>query len=424
MGWGELLWWRVSEAGSNNGLMVLELEGATDVERLRHALEQVSLTHPLLRCRGVRDGSRGRFEVPAAPVAPLLVIERRDDQHWIEVAEDEINRAVPTDAYPLWHLVAVAGPDHAEWILVINHAIVDGLSANLFFDLLLRLYSGEPSPPPRPLPPAFDGIVKHGGPLAVARYVWAYLRANRGQPPALKFPMAKGVTRNTPGRSRLIDITLDEATTSALTKQCKAQRVTLNGLLSAAMLMAASESVEGQAPHRIAMSFAINLRPLLTVDVTPDFGYYVTGAEVAHNVPHDVDAWALARLAMKDAGRVFHGEHVKLYSLVRRVILTFKRTGKSLLDIVPKTAKVCFHITNMGRLDMPTQYGDLRIRRWFHTSSAHLIRNPFICLSSITYGGRLQLTFGYCEPHTDRSMVDRVLARFQDILQRAAQGQL
>jgi hypothetical protein len=42
----------------------------------------------------------------------------------------------------------------------------------------------------------------------------------------------------------------------------------------------------------------------------------------------------------------------------------------------------------------------------------------------VTSVGRLQLAFGYCEPHTDRAMVDRVLARFLSILNRAAQEPL
>ncbi len=424
MGWGELLWWRISEAGSNNGVMVLEVEGHTDIDRLKYALEQVSLTHPLLRCRGVRDGKRGRIEVPAQGVAPLRVIPRRDDKHWIEVAENEVNQAVSNETYPLWHLVAIVGNDHAEWILVINHAIVDGLSANLFYDLLLRIYSGEAPPAPRAMPPAFDTIIKHGGALPLARYTWAYLRGMFGRPPVKKFPMAAGVDPEVLGRSRIVEHTLDEATTKALAARCKTQRLTLNGLLSSAMLIAACDGVEGQAPHRIAMSFAMNLRPLLTVNVNEDFGYYVTGAEADHVVSPNSDPWPLARQTMQDASRVFHGEHVKVNSWLRQVILKIKPTGQSLLDAAPKSSRACFHITNMGKLSMPTQYGDLRIRRWFHSSSVHLARRPFVCLSSIAYAGRLQLTFGYCEPHTDRAMVDRVVGRFLSILDRVAKGEL
>jgi NRPS condensation-like uncharacterized protein len=424
MGWGELLWWRVSEAGSTNGVMVLEIEGRLDIERLRHAMAQVSLIHPLLRARAVRDGSGGRFEVLADGVCPLRVVQRRDNQHWIEIAEEETNRAVPPDAYPLWRLVAVRGESQTELVFVVNHSIVDGISGNLFYDPLLRIYAGEPTMAPRPLPPAFDGVVKHGGALAVARYMWTYLRNQVGQAPTVRLPLAKGVSHTTPGRTRLIDFTLDEATTAALSKQCKSQKATLNGLLSAAMLMATSTEIESAAPHRIGMSFAMNLRPLLKVDVLNDFGYYVTGTEAVHTVAPDADPWALARSTMQDTTRAFHGEHVKVFSLFRQVILKFKTTGQSLLDAAPKSSKSCFHITNMGRSDMPTQYGDLRVRRWFHTSSAHLVRHPFICLSSIAYAGRLQLTFGYCEPHTDRVLVDRVVARFMDTLQRAAQGQL
>jgi hypothetical protein len=219
-----------------------------------------------------------------------------------------------------------------------------------------------------------------------------------------------------------VDINLDEATTSALLKACKPRGVNLNNLLSAAMLQAASGVLVEPLPHRLSMSFALSLRGLLKVNVDDDFGYYVTGAEVEHEVAQGADLWALAKGTAKDAAAVYHGEHVRVTSWLRAVILKLKPTGQSLLDAAPKSSRTCFHITNMGRLDMPTQYGDVKVLRWFHTSSVHLARRPFLCLSSIAYGGRLQLTFGYCEPHLDRALLDRVLAHFIGTLNQVAKG--
>lgn len=422
MGWGELLWWRISEAGANNGLMMLELKGHTDVDRLRQSLEKLSMVHPLLRARGVRDGQGARFEVMNHPVAALRVVERRDDKHWIEVLEQETNEPVSADALPLWRFVAVVGPDRAEWIANFNHAIADGVSAIMFLDQLLRIYAGEPPMPARSLAPAFDGITKHGGAMALLKYTWRYLSGMVGRPPVAMLPLAKGVEPYSPGRTRIAEFTLDEATTAALSKHCKAHRVSLNALISAALLTASSEHIEGAAPHRIGMSFAMNLRPLLDVNVNDDFGYYVTGSEADHVVSPGGDLWELARQTMKDSSRVYHGEHVKVNSWLRQVILKLKPTGQSLLDSAPKGSKACFHITNMGRLDKPTQYGDMQVLRWFHAAMVHLVRRPFLCLCCVAYAGRLQLTFGYCEPHTDKAMVDQLLGRFLGILQQAAKG--
>jgi NRPS condensation-like uncharacterized protein len=306
----------------------------------------------------------------------------------------------------------------------VNHSIADGVAGVDMCELMLNIYSGQPVPPPRPLPPAFDGVVKHGGALALARYGWSYLRDMVGKPPSVKFPLAKGVDAQAKGRTRLIDFMLDEDTTSALLKRCKAQGVTLNGLISAAMLIASCDGVEGKGPHRMAMSFALCLRSLLKVKLPDDFGYYVTGAEADHMVSSDSNPWVLAKETLQDTTRVYHGEHVKINSWLRWVILKLKPTGQSLLDAAPKSSRACFHITNMGRNTKPLVYDNLRLRRWFHFSSVHLARRPFICLSTVTSVGRLQLAFGYCEPHTDRAMVDRVLARFLSILKRVAQEPL
>jgi NRPS condensation-like uncharacterized protein len=425
MGWGELLWWRISQAGSTNGMQVLHFDGRIDVERLQRAMEQVSSVHPILRSRAVPQGQGARLEVQGPPVALVRVIERRDDNHWIEVVEQETNDRIPPDRFPLIHLTVVLGQDRSEMLLVVNHSIADGVAGVDMCELLFKIYAGQPVPPPRALAPAFDGIVNHGGAWALAKYGWRYLRDMVGKPPGVKFPLAKGVDPNTTGRTRLVDFMLDEETTSALLKRCKTHEVTLNGLISAAMLIASCDGIEaGPGPHRMAMSFAISLRPLLKVNLPDDFGYYVTGAEADHMVTPDSNPWALAKETLQDTARVFHGEHVKINSWLRWVILKLKPTGQSLLDAAPKSSRACFHITNMGRNTKPLVYDNLRLRRWFHFSSVHLARRPFICLSTVTSVGRLQLAFGYCEPHTDRAMVDRVLARFLSILNRAAQEPL
>ncbi len=298
------------EAQALNIVFVLRLTGGVPVERLKRALESLQHRHPLLGVRVVAAGRRYRF-VDGAPVPPVRTVERGSAAAWRTVAEDELNRHLDLGIGPALRCVylppATAGGS-CEIVLTAHHAVLDGASSVPLLTELVALCDGSASldPPDRTVPPAADtlfparyrGLRSYPGRLVfVLRQIADEIgyRLRRRGPPRPPLPE--------PARCRILTLALDEEATAALVRRSRSERVTLNGALTASLLLAAQRHLYGARAGPLRYFAFADLRPYLVPNpAVTTVAVYVSGLRFTISMPAGAAFWPVARRVSQQIG--------------------------------------------------------------------------------------------------------------------------
>ncbi|GAC58900.1 putative non-ribosomal peptide synthetase, partial [Gordonia hirsuta DSM 44140 = NBRC 16056] len=231
-----------------NAQFVLEFDRAIDPGRLRSALAALMAEHPPLRAGFTHHGLPApvQFIIDDLP-PPLAVVDLRAGAD-VQTAEDEVIaadriRPFALDRPPLWRVTQIRRRDGDRLVVSRRFLVWDGWSNGVFIGRLLELYSGS----------ATAGPVSAAGPVPVgdepvfARYLrwvgrrdreaataaWAAHLAGYDEPALLR-PGADPVVR---AETRVRAGGLDAAATRELTATARRAGVTLNTVLSGALLL-------------------------------------------------------------------------------------------------------------------------------------------------------------------------------------------
>lgn len=146
--------WRlsqVSDAGNRayNISSAIDIIGDLDIERLQDALQQVVERHDALRSYLVDNG---QFQIVLPKVVTeLKLIAITDDKHLTIALEKAIKTPFVLDKAPLFRASLYQLEKGFRFVFVIHHAIADGISVQLLFDELFKIYQeGNASSIPLP----------------------------------------------------------------------------------------------------------------------------------------------------------------------------------------------------------------------------------------------------------------------------------
>lgn len=402
-------------------VVAVRLEGAPGAETLRGALDALQREQPLLRTRIAATDGGYRFEVdPAPPPVRLTALPRRDDEHWRQAAEEELNRGLDGGSAPLMRASYLHDRDggedasgNADLVLTLHHAIVDAAACERLVDRLLALATGTAGDPPTAsgLPPAADVLLPpgHRGSRGAARRLaflarqladeaaWAWRR--RGAP-APEIPAA--------GRCHVLPRRLDAAATAALVRRARRRRVTLNAALDAALLLATVRHLPGGAAglHRY-VTFA-DLRPYLKPPPDPDrLGCYIS--MLRYSLTGLTPATAFWPLAQRITRQVGAGAHRgDKYAAAHFAPMVMRRTLGRGDQRMSTTALSYSGVARLRRLHGGTVVRDL------HAFISNFPLGPELSAAARLLGDELRLDVLYLDCDTDaagaRRIADGVLA--------------
>ncbi len=403
-----------------NTVVVVRLAGAPSPEALRGALDRAQRRHPLLRARILRAGRRYRFAAadPAPPI-PLTTGERSSDTAWTAAAEDELAARLDAAAGPLMRCRLLAGEGRGELLLTFHHAVMDAASATHLAGEILEawgaLAAGEAPPAPAPLPPLPPAEDFFPPAFRSWRRRWhsarflarqmadevRYRRADRGRrhPP-----------RQRPFRCRILSRELSVAETTALVRGSRRRRLTLNSVLTAALLRAVAVRLYGGERLPLRNLMFADLRPYLEPPLGEEnLGAYFAMLRLTLPVDPGHDLWQASRevsdavLAASRRGEKFTSP---LWSAATmRAVL---RLGNQ------RMATTALSYTGPARL--PPSDGPLRVEG-LHAFVASLPVGPEVAVQVRLFAGRLVWDVLYLDSDVDRAAVrelaDDTLARLR-----------
>lgn len=232
-----------------HSVYVLRLECPPPPQILRQALKSAQNHHPFLRARLLKEKGKYYFASLVDPILPLRVLPRWNDDHWTKVVEVDLGTRIELTDNPMFRCTYLydANQKHAEIILTFFHSIMDPASAGHLMNELLTACASfmdqrtvtvyeVPPPPPQEsrFPSAFRGFrltlqTLRFAPQQIVDEVLYRLRTrDKRIPPVHKMP----------SQGHILSLTLTQSYVETLTHRAQLEKVTLDAVLSAALLVA------------------------------------------------------------------------------------------------------------------------------------------------------------------------------------------
>ncbi len=399
-----------------NVVVVLRLAGAPIAAQLADALERLVAEYPLLGCR-VEGRGRELWFCSAHEGGPALNrLERPNDRAWQAVAEAELGRPIAVSTGPLGRF-SYLGPNPAgngELILCLQHSIVDAASGAALAARLLELCldPDSPRPPQAPLPPAearFPAAWRGwSGRWGLTRFALAQLGdeiAFRYRSRGLRQPPIRAG-----GRSRVLPLALDRATSAALIQHCRRRRLTLNSALCAAMLLSVKRHCYGPQTQPLRNFIFANLRPYLRPPVEPgQLGSYFAMLRFTHQVASGDDLWSLAERINRQIYAAGRGGAKFASLLLSRALMRLvlglgnQRMGHTALSYT-------------GVAPIPESYGEMRLEG-LHAFVSNFSLGPEYTAQTRLFAGRLFWDIVYLDSDMDAAQAatigQQILHRLQ-----------
>ncbi len=432
LGTSELTLFEIDRVHPLNFTTVGRIHGPLTEAALQAALTAAVGRHPHLSHRLVVEPS-GEVWLREGGAPPSLRFVAGGD--WVAEADAEVNQPHARDTGPLVRCVVLShAPLEHTVLLTFHHCIADGFSgAYLMRDLVQALAAAAPgstTPPLAPLPdlPPMDELLPAssrglGGWWArlffVLRMAWNFFRL--GAPHVIRDDRTALAHQR---RARVIPEVLGPDDTARLTERAKAEGTTVHGALSAALILAMCHDASATAPTRIAFGAPVNLRQQLQPAVGEHLGLFVSMAAWDGRVPPDADFWALARdvraSLVRDVARGLHVASLQAMGLLRWAMGAGRAPPEVLARRMEQRLLATGGLTNLGRLELQTRFGDWRIE------ALHFLTSPSALgawvSTATTLNGTLFWNFTFCEPAISEVHARKLAAGAVQRLKAALQG--
>jgi NRPS condensation-like uncharacterized protein len=369
---------------------------------LERALDAVCRTHPLTRCKVIFDDHHDAwFSGDGVPKTIFRTVPRTSDTQWFDEIRREYLTPFEPEIGPLIRFVLVYSPQVSELIVFSEHSICDGTAlANLIRDLL-----GSYANPKKEVevisPPMITNYLPKEGrfslPKLIGRvFINHYNNQWRKKPHYISQENFNEIHAAywQKFRYNIVLLQLEPEETLDLSLRCKESEVTIGSALTAAFLAAYQEVIGPLPKNKRSISIPFDLRRHLKEDTGNGFCFLTGGFNFPFAYDGKKSFWKnaqdLHRIIQKRVKMLDNSgldmEHFdptlidaffNLAPYIKQVpdafnqtesLSAFARDKKS--PAITISNKISSKLpglitTNLGRLDFPETYGDLRLDRMF-----------------------------------------------------------
>ena len=365
---------------SINFAITARVRGAVTLDEIQNALYRLGRRHPILAGHVIAgdDGEAYFINEGTSPI-PVKVFERTSDDDWIYVLKDEV--AIPFDYRigPPFRLAWLKGKNVSDLVLICDHLTADG-KAGIYAlrDFLVLL--ADPALELEPEPPSMltDLI-----PPEIVDKLNAMVTADSGA----ERPSSEGWHDSPVHSKQVIPFTLTE--TTALVQRCRAEETTVQAALCAAFLKPFAEQYHPNPVRRVEIP--VDIRGRLTRPVGESYGNFISLVVLDLDCSPGRALWDIAR----EAGNLLAtAMQTGQFFYTPTVIISV--TGK-LPAGMEWGAGFDISISNLGRVDIPAQYGSLTLES-LYAPIFNVSKSDHRILGVTTFNGCMHCTFISCDP--------------------------
>lgn len=401
----------------SNVAAVAHLEGIQDVDMLEKALNIAKNRHPYLQYFIEQDGDHSVFFYDPMKPVPLTVFQEAEEDLWIKICEDEINRVFVIKNAPMMKAYFLQEENgNSELIVSFSHIIADGINAVQFVKdviyLLEKMIEGDETPTIdklhllRPDTVYFTKSDLVNQFMSIGQFekdhfiIQSFLPDSESTASNFGYPMG-----GSEKRSKMLPYHLSNEESGNLFDICRGKGITINSLLSVALILAMRDYIYDKGISDspwIKISNALDLRRRMrSIRILPeDFGMWAGRSVLFSKVAKDTNKYHFC----KSYHSIF-SEYVQqcpfYYSnlMVQQFNEAFNSTTvKSPVQYYPN-----IKITNLGdlnRMGIMSRYGNLKINCISFATPLHRewMNDLGFGLCASGFDNRLILNFIYMEP--------------------------
>ena len=399
-------------AASLNIVTISRVKGIIGEELLRQALDMIQSRHSLLNSRILAKKNSFYFEAGADKIS-LLVANKQLLKQWEEVVVKELNQKINSDKNLL--RVTLVNFEEEEnicyLITTIHHAIADASSCiQLHSEILTncqKIIEGKVEPNVTQLAqlPSIDKLIPksfYGVTVKIANALYLLrlkLQLMRYKPTTLNFEKTAPLEFCSCG---MVHRKLESKLVKRLVEVCRQQKTTVQAALGAAMLFAVAEKTNNQTKNNyFSFRSSVNLRQRLQPQISSDnLGAIASAVLSFHNFQVNDNFWDLARdIKLKLEKGLANGEAF-------RQIFTFKSIMKYFLKN-PYQSAVSAALTNIGRINIPHNYGQLELEEISFVPAQAAFGGVFAAAVS-TFREQMLLNFMYSQPSLSNETIENL----------------
>ena len=399
-------------AASLNIVTISRVKGIIGEELLRQALDMIQSQHSLLNSRILAKKNSFYFEAGADKIS-LLVANKQLLKQWEEVVVKELNQKINIDKNLL--RVTLVNFEEEEnicyLITTIHHAIADASSCiQLHSEILTncqKIIEGKVEPNVTQLAqlPSIDKLIPksfYGVTVKIANALYLLrlkLQLMRYKPTTLNFEKTASLEFCSCG---MVHRKLESKLVKRLVEVCRQQKTTVQAALGAAMLFAVAEKTNNQTKNNyFSFRSSVNLRQRLQPQISSDnLGAIASAVLSFHNFQVNDNFWDLARdIKLKLEKGLANGEAF-------RQIFTFKSIMKFFLKN-PYQSAVSAALTNIGRINIPHNYGQLELEEISFVPAQAAFGGVFAAAVS-TFREQMLLNFMYSQPSLSNETIENL----------------
>ncbi|NJP20537.1 MAG: hypothetical protein HC763_17760 [Hydrococcus sp. CRU_1_1] len=384
LGAAEKMFWLCDRVQPIHFTLTAQIQGEFSSEQLKHALMQVQQRHPLLRVGIALDETEQPWFVEEEANIPLRILRRQSEEHWQREVETEISTPFNWNQAPLIRAVLLHSLEISELIVVCHHAIADGISgAYLIRDILLALAVPSVILQPLPMPRSLEELML-GKADATLPDCPVALQTSDFKPP------------ETSSLSRLLAGSLTPETTSRLISRCRQEQTSVHAAICAAFLLAIVRQSDSKQEQTLKCLTPINLQKRFISVTDAQFSLCLTAAMTLHALTPDTNVWAVARSVKQQLNPAMETEQVMTAIQQLQAWMSENPSATEVWQGFIEQYGCDIVVTNLGRLAIPQQFGQLHLRG-IYGPSVMPSRDDGRLLGVATVGERLCFTLSYPE---------------------------
>ncbi len=398
-------------SGSLNIVVISCIEGEVDEAILRKSLDLLQVTYPRLNWRISGSFNSLKFTEEGTKKIPLQVVKSNSYNSWQDIVAEESNK--PTNSHEcLLRYVLWKNQQKTYLIATIHHGIADGLSAVQLQAELLKFYKMVASgqfPTPNSDFSSFqlkkdfslEKIQGYRGFLASALFllktkIKMFLFKPECLENELKVPLE---SRSCLMTQRYLKVEL----TNKLVDLSKGNNTTIQGALCAAMSIAVANQIRNGEIRNINVSCSsyVDLRrrtkPAIPLSA---MGIFISFINTFHTLTPEKTFWQLAQEISKEIRLGLSREdYFKPLRLMKQV------ASYSLAN--PDQLSLTSSVTNLGRLNTPTKYGELELKE-ISFLPANVIFGRTLTVAVTTFQGKMIFNFVVSQPSISKETMEKL----------------
>jgi len=357
-----------SEEPSDSFALVVQLKGPLSVAQLERAMMKAVNRHPGLVKDLAEDTAPGMFPFP------FRTVECSEEADWAQEVEKEFLIPFPRKGGPFARFIWLKHKhtDDSEILAVFNHSMADGFfGVYLLRDTLNCLAEPGLELPPFPPVSGFKDLLppslrKNMRLALMTRLYLTVFKAMTIVTPFVKKKDSNSARETAPGDTEwhVSSWLLDEMLTRAFVARCRAEATTVHAALCVAFSHAiASQQSNPSLGWKRKVLTPVNMRRYFSPAHTETLGVFSVAVEVpiAYEIPGDF--WEAARVVKQRLGREIRPHKVLPLMWTLKQIAENPASELALEGLVGDSGVTYdFVLTNLGRLDFPLQYGDLKVQ--------------------------------------------------------------